>query len=102
MLFVPVCYVSNPRVSLGSSAFLSTQLAYPSLSVTHMPARVFGSSGPPPLAPPLTWPLMSVKDNDAVKFLPGKNLCALLVKNEMMKLHQFNRQVRVSMHLRVF
>lgn len=45
---------------------------------------------------------MSVKDNDAVKFLPGKNLCALLVKNEMMKLHQFNRQVRVSMHVRVF
>lgn len=51
MLFVPVCYVSNPRVSLGSSAFLSAPLAYPSLSVTHMPARVFGSSGAPPPVP---------------------------------------------------
>lgn len=51
VLFVPVCFVSNPRVGLGSSAFLSALLAYPSLSVTHMSARVSGSSGAPPPPP---------------------------------------------------
>lgn len=39
---------------------------------------------------------MSVKDNDATKFLPGKNSCALFVKNEIMKLQRFNGHVGVS------
>lgn len=104
MLFVPVCYVSHTRVGLGSTAFLSAPLVYPSLSVTHMPAclRLWFQQSPP--SPPLlllTWPLMSVKDNNASKFLPGKNPCALFVKNEMMQLHQFNRHVRVSMHVQL-
>lgn len=106
MLFVPVCYVSHTRVGLGSSAFLSAPLAYPSLSVTHMPACLPASLVPanpaphPPQSPPhLTWPLMSVKDNDATKFLPGKNSCALFLKNEMMKLHEFIAYVRVSMRV---